>query len=542
MSRRIGIAAAIWAVGILLSRVIALVREAVFGRIVGGGDGAGLYQAAFTIPDFLNYLLAAGALSIVFIPMFAGYLERGEEERGWRAFSNISTVIGLFLLIATALAWLAVPYVNAWWFAGFGAEDLAQLDAMTRVLLPAQIFHVLGGLLSAALQARDRHALPAMAPLVYTGAIIVGGLVGGPAAGPWGFVWGVLIGSILGPFGLPLVGCLRMGLRYRPRLAWDLDLKRYLWQSLPIMIAFSIIVVDDWLLKGIASGMPEGAVATVTYAKQIMRVPMGVFGLALGAAAYPTLARLVAQGRTDDAYTTLARAMRQMLVLALGAQVVFTVSGAEVARVIYGDRLMPGQHEAIGSALAVFCLALWAWSAHTVLSRGFYARGQTWVPSILGTAVLLVTWPLYGWLAGPMGTTGLAAASSIAVTAYVVLLAVWLKRANPGGTDQFGSFALRIVPALALAVVAGWSLRELFLQTLPGGLEGTIHDALAPTALGFMAGELGAFSQGALVGGIALGLYLVVAAILRVPGLFEVIAMLRRRLPGRLGGGRTAGS
>ena len=178
MSRRIGIAAAIWAVGILLSRVIALVREAVFGRIVGGGDGAGLYQAAFTIPDFLNYLLAAGALSIVFIPMFAGYLERGEEERGWRAFSNISTVIGLFLLIATALAWLAVPYVNAWWFAGFGAEDLAQLDAMTRVLLPAQIFHVLGGLLSAALQARGRHALPAMAPLVYTGAIIVGGLVG----------------------------------------------------------------------------------------------------------------------------------------------------------------------------------------------------------------------------------------------------------------------------------------------------------------------------------------------------------------------------
>jgi len=532
MSRRIGIAAAIWAVGILLSRVAGLGREAVFGRVVGGGEGAGLYQAAFTLPDFLNYLLAAGALSIVFIPMFAGYLERGDEARGWQAFSTISTAIGGFLLVATGLAWLAVPWVNAWWFSGFDAQALAQLDAMTRVLLPAQIFHVLGGLLSAALQARDRHALPAMAPLLYTGSIIVGGLIGGPQAGPWGFVWGVLIGSILGPFGLPLIGCLRMGLRYRPRLAWDDDLKRYLLQSLPIMLAFSVIVADDWLLKGVASGLPEGAVATVTYAKQIMKVPMGVFGLALGAAAFPTLSRLVVQGEHARAYTTLSTSLRQMLVLALAAQVVFTVAGSEVARVIYGDRLLPGQHDAIGQALAVFCLALWAWSSHAVLARGFYARGQTWVPSVLGTVVMLLAWPVYGWLAAPLGTTGLAIASTLAVSLYVLLLGGWLKRAHPGGTDHYGRFILRILPGLALAIGAGWGLRRALLTAWPGGLEAVVHDALQPTVLGMAAGEVGALVQGGLTGGVALGVYLGLAALLKVPGFAEVVGMVRRRLPG----------
>lgn len=532
MSRRIGIAAAIWAVGILLSRVVGLVREAVFGRIVGGGEGADLYQAAFTIPDFLNYLLAAGALSIVFIPIFAEYLDRGEEDQGWRAFSTISTTIGVILVAVTGLAWLAVPTVNAWWFSGFEPEALAQLDAMTRVLLPAQIFHILGALLSAALQAKDRHALPAMAPLVYTGSIIVCGLVGGPTAGPWGFVWGVLIGSILGPFGLPLIGCLRMGLRYRPRIAWDHDLRRYLLQSLPIMMAFSVIMVDDWLLKGVGAGLEEGAVATVTYAKQIMKVPMGVFGLALGAAAFPTLARLVAQGKNDEAYTTLARSLRQMLVLALAAQVVFTVSGTEVARVIYGDRLLPGQHAAIGEALAVFCLALWAWSSHAVLARGFYAKGRTWIPSVLGTAVLALVWPLYGWFAGPLGTTGLALASSIAVSVYVIGLGLWLRRSYAGGTDQFLSFTLRIVPALVLALVCGYGLRLGFSEALPGGIEGAIEAFLATGPLAVAGGEIAAFVQGGVLGGVSLVVYVFVAAVLKVPGFTEVVELVRRRIPG----------
>jgi putative peptidoglycan lipid II flippase len=479
MSRRIGIAAALWAFAILLSRVVGLVREAVFGRLVGGGAAADVYQAAFTLPDFLNYLLAAGALSIVFIPIFGGHLARGDETAGWRSFSTISTFLALLLAVGTALAWLAVPWFDAWWFAGFDGPQRAELDALTRVVLPAQVFHVLGGLLSAALQAKDRHALPALAPLVYTGCTIAGGLIGGPEAGAWGFAWGVLVGSALGPFGLPLLGCLHMGLRYRPRLVWDQDLQEYLWRSLPIMLGFSIVMWDDWLLKGIGAGLAEGSVSTLMYAKTLLKVPMAAFGLALGAAAFPTLTRLVSEGRPAEAYGVLAQSTVQMLGLALGAQVILGAAGPEIATVIYGERLLPGQPAAIGAALWVMGLGLWAWSAQTVLARGFYAQGKTWLPSVLGSVVVPIAWPMYHLAAG-YGTVGLSAASTLAISAYALLLIVFLRRSYPGGADAFAAFAWKgaVSVLLALAVAAG---ARYLLDVVAPDLGGAVFSLTAYT-------------------------------------------------------------
>jgi hypothetical protein len=86
-ARAVGIASAIWAVSIFLSRIMGLKREQIIGRTLGASRQADLCFASFTLPDFLNYLLAAGALSIVFIPIFLEYLQRGDDDRGWEAFS-----------------------------------------------------------------------------------------------------------------------------------------------------------------------------------------------------------------------------------------------------------------------------------------------------------------------------------------------------------------------------------------------------------------------------------------------------------------------
>ena len=178
-ARVIGIASVIWAGSIFLSRVMGLIREQIIGRTLGASRQADLYFASFTLPDFLNYLLAAGALSIVFIPIFLAHLERGEHDRGWESFSVIANFIvvagtigiGLLMVLARPLAALVAP--------GFtDPNDIDTLVRLTRIILPAQFFHVIGGLLSAALQAQNLHVLPAMAPLVYSAGIIAGGLVG----------------------------------------------------------------------------------------------------------------------------------------------------------------------------------------------------------------------------------------------------------------------------------------------------------------------------------------------------------------------------
>ena len=109
MSRQIRIASLIWGASIIMSRVIGLIREAVFGRVLGTSGQADVYLAAFPFADFLNYLLAAGALSIVFIPIFGGYIARGEEDKGWEAFNVIGTFATALIGVGVIAMWLAVP-------------------------------------------------------------------------------------------------------------------------------------------------------------------------------------------------------------------------------------------------------------------------------------------------------------------------------------------------------------------------------------------------------------------------------------------------
>jgi putative peptidoglycan lipid II flippase len=466
-ARRIGIASATWGVAILLSRVIGLGREAVLGRTLGAGPEADLYATAFIVPDFLNYLLAGGALSIVFIPIFGAYLARGEEERASEAFSVVANFLCLLLAVLTAALWLALPALVTLVAPGFTPDQQAELVLLSRIVLPAQAFHVVGGLLSASMQARDRHALPALAPLIYTLGIIAGGLLGGTGAGAFGFAWGALAGSILGPFLLPLIGALRSGLRWRRRLSLlHPDLKTYLVRSLPIMLGFSIVVVDDWYLRREGTLAGPGAVATLAYAKSLMKVPMGVFGLAAGVAVFPTLQRLVAAGDVSGMRDVLVRSLRNVIVISLLAQAVLSTCGEDLVALVYGrSRLDAAQVHELAACLTLVSLGLSAWAAQTLLARGFYALGNTWTPALLGTAVAVAAYPLYGLARSAWSVRGLAVASSCAIIAYTVLLAWRLERRLAQGAPPragLAPFFARALLALCAALGAGELVARLF--------------------------------------------------------------------------------
>lgn len=484
-ARVVGIASVIWAGSIFLSRVMGLVREQIIGRTLGASREADLYFASFTLPDFLNYLLAAGALSIVFIPIFLAHLQRGDHDRGWESFSVIANFIvvvgtvgiGLLMVFARPLAALVAP--------GFtDPNDVDTMVRLTRIILPAQFFHVIGGLLSAALQAQNLHALPAMAPLVYSAGIIAGGLVGAyyPELGADGFAWGVLAGSVLGPFGLPLYGCLRTRMRWVPLLSFrNQDLRRYLWLSVPIMIGFSIVVVDEWIVKNQASYLGVGTLSYLQYGRTLMKVPIGMFGMAAGVAAYPTISGLVAAGSVVETYALLCRAVRLMLLLTFAAQVCLTIAGFEAVYLIWGlfaNRFTVADAQETATVLSYLCLGLSGWAAQTVISRGFYALESTWLPTVIGTVVAIVMVPVYVVLRQQGGAIGLAVASSAAIMVYVMLLG-WLQRrrfereATTRGTTlesapgMLGG-ALCLAAAAAIATGLGLLARAQLMQWLPG--------------------------------------------------------------------------
>ena len=528
-ARIIGIASIIWAASIFLSRIMGLLREQIIGRTLGASREADLYFASFTLPDFLNYLLAAGALSIVFIPIFVEYLERNDRDGGWKALSVIANFILVVGTIGIALLMIFARPLTSLVAPGFTEPaDVATLVRLIRIILPAQSFLVIGGLLSAALQAQDRHFLPAMAPLVYSAGIIIGGLIGAhyPGMGADGFAWGVLAGSAMGPFALPLYGCIKSRMRWYPLLSfWNRDLRRYLWLSFPIMIGFSIVVVDEWIVKSQASYLAPGALSYLQYGRTLMKVPIGVFGMAAGVAAYPTLSRLVATNRVAEAYGLVCSAVRLMLFVTFAAQVCMTLAGVEAVYLVWGlfsNRFSVADAQATGTVLAFLCLGLGGWASQTVISRGFYAFGSTWLPTVVGTLIAFLAVPFYVVLRQQWGAIGLAIASSVAIFIYVLLLG-WLQyrrfeweaaardtnlKAVPG---MLGA-ALGLAVATGLAIGAGLYLRYLLLQFLPG---------MQILAILLRATVLCAF-------GIAI--YLIVARLLGVTELARLQRLLSRRL------------
>jgi len=533
-ARTIGIATAIWGSSIFLSRVMGLVREQIIGRTLGASHEADLYFASFTLPDFLNYLLAAGALSIVFIPIFLDYFNRGDRDGGWRSFSAIanfivvagSVSIALMMVFARPLAGVVAP--------GFSSPDeVDTLVRLMRIILPAQLFHVVGGLLSAALQAQDLHVLPAMAPLVYSAGIIIGGLVGAKlGAGADGFAWGVLVGSAVGPFALPLYGCLRTRMRWSPLLSFsNPDLKHYLWLSFPIMIGFSIVVVDEWIVKNQASYLAAGALSQLQYGRTLMKVPIGVFGMAAGVAAYPTISRMVAAGNVAEAYGVLCGAVRLMLFATFAAQVCLTLAGFEAVYLIWGmfsSRFTVADAQATGVVLAYLSLGLCGWAAQSVISRGFYALGSTWLPTIVGTAVAFAAVPFYVVMRRHWGENGLAFASSIAILVYVLVLGALQRRRFEAEARARGATlhdvpgmldaALRLALAAAIAIAIGFALRMFLLAALPG--TGFLHVIVRAIVL-------------CVAGG---GIYVMLAQLFGIRELAKFERMLMRRLRWRRAG------
>lgn len=459
---RISAAALLLATSVLLSRLLGYAREALLAYRIGAGPSTDAFYAAFQIPDLLNYLLAGGAFSIAFLPLYTKHLARGDTAG---AHTLLTTALGTLTAVAiaatAALWWWAEPLI-ALQFPRFDPTTQALTAHLTRIVLPAQVFFIAGGIVNATLFAHGRFGAAALSPLLYNAAIIAGGLFLAPhlAVSVDGFAWGVLVGAILGPFLAPVLyarGRVRLGLRVAP---FDRVFLGYMVIAAPLIFGQTLLTVDEWYQRWFGALLGTGAVSHLTYARRLMQVPVAVIGQALAAAALPALARLFADGRHDELNRTVLRTLQTGLALTTLVAAGLLVLAQTLVHVVYQRGAFTANDTvAVAAILSVLALATPAWVLQQIIVRAFYARADTWRPMLLGTAVALAAIPLYLSLGHSFGVQGLAVAAVIGITVNALAALAWARWLHGGPPlRELASTATRsVVIAVPAAVAAHYA-------------------------------------------------------------------------------------
>ena len=461
----IGRAIRVVAVGILLSRLLGFARNVVLANRLGDTPVADAYEAAFIVPDFLNYLLAGGFLAITFIPILSRYRAAGDSEGARAAFNAVFRPVLVLIIVLTGVAIAAAGIVVEWLFGAAGrldATQLAEVTRLTRLVLPAQVFFVIGGLFMAVQYVHGRFLVPTLAPIIYNVGIIVGGLAGTGSGevSATGFIIGAVGGGLVGNLVLQWWGARRTGLRVT---VGPLDFRHpafreYLGLAIPLMVGQSIVVLDESIGKVVAAAASDGSIFSLNLARRVNMLPVGVIAQAAGVAAYPYLARLVVEGRRTQMLASMGRTVR-MVIFVGGAAVagVIAVSQPAIRAAFQHGEFSEEGTVLTAAALVGYSLSIPAWGVHQIFGRSFYAHRQMWIPVIAGTAWMVPAIPLFmlGFRIG--GVPGVAVASSVAITAHALTLwLLWRRFHTSEGLEGVPRTALQVLTGTATAAVVGW--------------------------------------------------------------------------------------
>ncbi len=514
MTRRsasLGQAAAIVSAGVLLSRLLGVVREQVIGALLGRTVETDLYVNAFTLPDYLYFLLAGGYLAITLVPILTEHHATGDGAGLNQSFTAVFRAVGIFaMVLLTAGLIFARPLVE-FIFSQLDPPEIDRLVPLTRVAIGLQTFFLLGALFTAAQYAERRFTIPALGPLFYNGGIIAGGLLATIVAEPtpmW-FLVGGLVGAAIGSFGLQWWGAHRLGVRLvRGVPRSHPATRRYLKLAIPLMVGQTVVALDEQWPRLFGQLAETGTTAGLNFARRLNMLPVGVIAQAAGVASFPFMARLFSEKRLDEMRDTVTVSLRGAVAIGALATGLIIPTRDTIVRVIYQwGEFSSADTDVVASYLLFFSLSIPFWVMHQITTRAFYAQRRMWLPVAVGTATTAVVVPVLFVLTDRYGGEGIAAGSTVGVVLYAMAITIaWLRE---GPRYQTVGFALFIAKVTAAAVIAGL-IAVLTLVALA--------DLVPDPAAGLVAAALGGIG------------YLGLARVLAIDEVWDAVSRLTRRM------------
>ncbi|MBL8059296.1 MAG: murein biosynthesis integral membrane protein MurJ [Chthonomonas sp.] len=459
---QVGRASLIMGASLLLSRVLGIVRDMIMTAQFGRNEFTDAYSLAFVIPDLLFFLIAGGALSSAFIPVFSEYLHTDRKRDAWHVFSSVTTIMAAALLVMIVLVGVYTEPLLRLALQPEQHANIPMIAQMSRIVLPAQFAFFLGGLMFGTLYAHQRFSIPGLGPNVYNIGIILGALILSHFVHPGiaGMAWGALIGAFVGNFFLPAWEMRKIGVNFK--MSFDTKhpgVRKVFVLMLPVVFGLSLPGVYGILMRYFGSGFVDGIVTSLDLSNKLMQAPLGVFGQSFAIAVFPALSQFFAQDRMDMFREQIVKTMRTALYISIPISIYMAVMAPDIVNALFGyGKGAKSDPTALIVCLRLFCLGIPAWCMHPILMRGYFAMQKSVKPIVLGTATTVVFIGLaFALLATPLSFMGLPLASSLSAIFLAILMTFTLRK------DAKGLELRQIGKALDQSLLAGVAMCVLLV-------------------------------------------------------------------------------
>ena len=434
-------AAIVLASSTLISALLGLFRDRLLNSYYLGTYPTGIdaYTAAFTIPDFMFFILTSGALAVSFIPVFNQRLASGNKKSAWELSSSLLNLLAILTCVASVLIMIfADPLIRYVVSPGLDESGMVLAINMTRVIAINPFLFSIATVITSIQQAVGRFVFYAFAPAIYNIGIIIGitcftngiNLFGVELFG--GGIMGVALGVILGAIMqliVSLIGLFGLGMDYEFKIYWKNQGFRSILKLLPARsLDQGIDYVNGIVNTNLSSRMGAGAVRSFNQASSLHQMPVNLIGVAIATAFFPRLTEELGNGNNEEFNDTFRRALRTIVWIAMPVSIIAFFTRGYVVSFIsnIGSNDSNGT---IASVLGTLCIAIFARSVFHIASRGFYAYQDTKTPFVVSifaiglTILLSVCFYLMGW-----GVDGLGLAQSIGAVAEIIVLLFILQR------------------------------------------------------------------------------------------------------------------
>ena len=478
--RRLAWSTAIFSLATGLSRILGLVREIVAAYYFGARGRINAFTVAFQVPNLVRALLADAAISSAFVPVFSELLEKGERKRAWRVASSLFWLILLVLGGLTALCIVFAPLLITPFGNPGGDKQLAV--GLARVLFPIVVLLGLSGVVVGILNSYEEFAIPALTPVFWNVAIIIGLVLGVPHARSidtklYVYAVSILIATVI-QFLLPLPWLRGRDGRHQLVIDWrDPAVKQVFVLMVPVTIGLGLInfnlVIDSIFASRLID--PELAPSAIDKAFRIYMLPQGMFSVAVATVLFPSLSRLAARRDTDGFRAMIGTGLRQIAFLLVPASVLSAVLAEPIIRVVYQHgKFDAAQTPVVAAALAAFAAGLTFNGTMLLLNRAFFSMQLPWIP----TAVALANLGLNALLDAAFyrfGTWGIPLSTTLVnIAGTAALLALLRQRLGRIDLRENASAFVRIVAASAVVAAVGYGVWRGLDEALGRGLAAQI--------------------------------------------------------------------